>query len=343
MPDISFVIPVYKAEAYLRECVDSILSQSAGTPEVILIDDGSPDKCPLICDDYAARDARVQVIHKENGGPSAARNLGLQRATGDYVWFVDSDDAITPDAMARLLPYCETGADIIRFGLINKVGDKLEQDARCGVPFVGMADHKQICALAAHACSTELYAYAWRNLYRRAFLLREDLHFAEGVHYGEDSLLNSKAYLTADSVLFADEHLYIYRYLTDGLSKKITRQFDPRTLRAMEEYDRQRDENYEAYCRYPDDAFYEDAGRFTLEKLYQYSLLPSIYRSGAKQTFALFRQVTRSPLIRKAFARFDIGKIKSKSLDWFMLWFARRGWYFPAHLICKYVLYKNKQ
>ena len=89
---VSFVVPVYNVESYLRQCVDSILSQTYRNIEVILVDDGSPDRCPAMCDAYTQLDCRVKVLHKPNGGLSDARNTGLMVATGDYVIFVDSDD-----------------------------------------------------------------------------------------------------------------------------------------------------------------------------------------------------------------------------------------------------------
>lgn len=91
-PLISVIVPVYKVEPYLRKCVDSILDQTYQNLEVILVDDGSPDNCGAICDDYAAQDCRVKVIHKKNGGQSSARNAGLEIASGEYISFVDSDD-----------------------------------------------------------------------------------------------------------------------------------------------------------------------------------------------------------------------------------------------------------
>ena len=99
---ISVIVPVYNVEPYLRKCVDSILAQSYSNLEVILVDDGSPDGCGAICDEYAAKDARVRVIHKPNGGVSDARNAGLDIMTGDYVAFVDSDDWIDKQHLSSL-------------------------------------------------------------------------------------------------------------------------------------------------------------------------------------------------------------------------------------------------
>ena len=101
-PLISVIVPVYQVEQYLDRCVSSILEQTYDHLEVILIDDGSPDSCPRLCDEWAEKDPRVRVIHQENGGVSSARNAGLDAATGDYIAFVDSDDAIRPNYFETL-------------------------------------------------------------------------------------------------------------------------------------------------------------------------------------------------------------------------------------------------
>ena len=112
-PKISVIVPVYKVEPYLRKCLDSIAGQTYQNLEIILVDDGSPDSCGSICDEYAVQDKRVRVIHKENGGVSSARNAGLAAATGDWIGWVDSDDWIEPDLYSYMLEKVrEYGADI---------------------------------------------------------------------------------------------------------------------------------------------------------------------------------------------------------------------------------------
>ncbi len=103
MPELSIIVPVYRVEPYLRRCVDSILAQTFRDFELILVDDGSPDGCPAICDEYAAKDSRVLVIHQENRGVSAARNAALDIARGSYIGFVDSDDWIDPQMYEKLI------------------------------------------------------------------------------------------------------------------------------------------------------------------------------------------------------------------------------------------------
>ena len=106
---VSIIIPIYKVERYIYKCVDSVLNQTHQNIEVILVDDGSPDTCPTICDEYALKDSRVKVLHKENGGLSSARNLGLDNMTGEYVSFVDGDDYIEFDMIETMLDMLETG------------------------------------------------------------------------------------------------------------------------------------------------------------------------------------------------------------------------------------------
>lgn len=125
-PIISVIVPIYNVEPYLQRCVDSILRQTYKNLEVILVDDGSPDSCPYICDEYAERDKRVTVIHKKNGGLSSARNAALDRSlTGDYVTFVDSDDWIAPDTYEYCVGLIEkTGAEVVQFDYTYTTGHK---------------------------------------------------------------------------------------------------------------------------------------------------------------------------------------------------------------------------
>lgn len=113
-PLISVIIPVYKVENYIRSCVDSILNQKLANFECILVDDGSPDNCPTICDEYAQNDRRIRVVHQENQGLSAARNAGMRMASGEWLAFVDSDDCVHPDYLSMLYETAQaTDADIV--------------------------------------------------------------------------------------------------------------------------------------------------------------------------------------------------------------------------------------
>lgn len=120
-PKISIIVPIYNVEKYLQKCVDSILCQTYKNLEIILVNDGSPDNCPAICDEYAKKDKRIKVIHKQNGGVSSARNAGLDVATGKYVQFVDSDDWVEPEYSKTMINLIEeNNCDLGICGYIKK-------------------------------------------------------------------------------------------------------------------------------------------------------------------------------------------------------------------------------
>ena len=125
MKTISVIIPAYKVEQYLPRCVDSVLNQTYRELEVILVDDGSPDSSPKICDEYAAKDNRIKVIHKENGGLSSARNAGLEICSGDYIFFIDSDDYLTDEnVLSDFAATAERNQSDFVYSLMNKADDK---------------------------------------------------------------------------------------------------------------------------------------------------------------------------------------------------------------------------
>ena len=118
---ISVIVPVYDVALYLRQCVYSIMNQSYADLEILLIDDGSPDQCGEICDEYVKQDNRVRVFHTDNRGLSAARNLGIRESNGNYIAFIDSDDWIEPDMYECLLRRAEeTGADVVECGVYRE-------------------------------------------------------------------------------------------------------------------------------------------------------------------------------------------------------------------------------
>jgi len=113
---VSIIIPVYNVESYINQCIDSVIQQTYKNVEIILVDDGSDDSCPRICDEYARKDPRIRVIHKPNGGASDARNAGLAIAKGEYIYFLDSDDYIEKDAIATLVVHAHHyDADVVFF------------------------------------------------------------------------------------------------------------------------------------------------------------------------------------------------------------------------------------
>lgn len=212
MPDakISIIVPVYKVEPYLRKCLDSIVGQTYQNLEIILVDDGSPDNCGAICDAYAARDERIRVIHKANGGVASARNAGLDTATGDYIGWVDSDDWIEADMFECLLKGAETyGADIVVCGRAEVYPDRKN--------FMGW--ERETVLSREEAIGHLLEDNAMRNylcdkLWKRE--LFQNITFPEG-HNFEDVAVTYRLFEKADKVACLPECKYFYLQREDGI------------------------------------------------------------------------------------------------------------------------------
>lgn len=210
---ISIIVPVYKVEAYIKKCIESVMLQTYSNLEIILVDDGSPDRCGEICEEYAAKDQRIMVIHRENGGLSAARNSGLEVATGDFVLFVDSDDYIHPDMVKKLYnTACEKKADIVVCDYI-----KVMENEEIEIPEVP----KEIIEITENNCleymlgETKItFTVAWNKLYKRA--LFENICFPERKLH-EDEFVTYKLLHKAKKIIYLKEILYYYVQRTSSI------------------------------------------------------------------------------------------------------------------------------
>lgn len=176
---ISVIVPIYKAEQYIHRCVDSILAQSYTDFELLLIDDGSPDGCGVICDEYSAKDSRVRVFHKENRGVSSARNLGLDNAQGEWITFVDSDDWIDCDFLEKLM--VDDCTDLVVGGNIRPSGE-LKQAADKQYNALSMA------AFLEEHLNGSLLRAPWGKLLRYSIIDSNHIRFDEQVRFGEDTI-----------------------------------------------------------------------------------------------------------------------------------------------------------
>ncbi len=179
---VSVVVPVYKAEKYLPVCVDSILSQTYKNIQLILIDDGSPDRCGEICDAYAQRDDRVTVIHRQNSGPSEARNCGIQSAVGEYIVFVDADDQLYESSVQDMVHYAEhTGAELVFGGYLD-----CSPYGNCEIhEFADRVDTKDNLILKViHGTGGVL----WAKMFRHEIIMSHSIRLNPNIHFSEDVL-----------------------------------------------------------------------------------------------------------------------------------------------------------
>lgn len=211
MKKVSVIIPVYNVEKYLSECVDSVLHQTYQNFEIILVDDGSKDKSGEICDMYASSDSRISVIHKENGGASSARNEGLRYASGDYVYFLDSDDLIKPYAFEHFVKAVDSEkADIIFFEADSFGSEGNNKDGNYHYEHkYGKGKGEEILSKLIE--NKEFHVSTPLLFLRHEFLKKTGITFKEGIMY-EDFIYAFKLFCYAECVYHLDETLYRRRY-----------------------------------------------------------------------------------------------------------------------------------
>lgn len=226
MAMLSVVVPVYKTEKYLVQCIESILSQTVTGIEIILVDDGSPDGSGAICDRYAELHPNIKVVHKANGGLTQARVSGLRVSTGKYFTFVDSDDWIEPNAYEEMLVQAEThGADIVAAGFIRDYGDRTENYSNVLPSGVYRKEKLQkLCEQAVFSIQKMEQGLApsvWSKIFRRESTLESFLSRTDTINFGEDSLFTYAALFKAQCVVVMNEHFtYHYRIWDSSMTQK---------------------------------------------------------------------------------------------------------------------------
>lgn len=219
---VSFVIPIYMVENFLHECVDSALNQTYQNIEVILVDDGSPDKSPTICDEYAHKDNRVKVIHKKNGGLSDARNEGLKMATGDYVIFLDSDDYYKHyDFLEKIVEATDEGKKDAVFFQRTVFYDGPQRPNDNYPPFNLDWNKLDASSLLLELAKNDLMdASACMKATKRSILQRNELFFKKGI-YSEDIEWFSRYIMFINSVALIDSPDYFYRKREGSITSKL--------------------------------------------------------------------------------------------------------------------------
>lgn len=227
----SVIVPIYKVENYLRECIDSILGQTFGDFELILIDDGSPDNCPAICDEYARQDDRIRVIHQENGGIVRARETGILAATGKYVCWVDGDDFVSTELLEHLLQIMQEhdGLDMICYDFSCYYDDRephfKPHSENNNHPVPGMYDKRRlereiypymIMDSRKSFFSELLQGFVWCKCFKRELIAA---HYCKEprIRQGDDAAFVYECLFFADTVFCSDKVLYYYRQRGDSI------------------------------------------------------------------------------------------------------------------------------
>ena len=221
-PKISIIIPVYNVEKYLDRCIDSVMNQSLKEIEIILVDDGSPDNCPQLCDEWAKKDSRIKVIHKENAGLGMARNTGIQHATGEYIAFIDSDDYVELDMYAKLLEKAELhNADIVYCGHKQGLKDGKYIDRRDFDRETIFDDKESIEELSINyfypTKGRIMTMSVWHSIYRRGIIKTE--FYSEREVVSEDLHFQISAILNSGKIVYIPDCLYYYCHNGESLAR----------------------------------------------------------------------------------------------------------------------------
>ncbi|GAA6381916.1 glycosyltransferase [Intestinibacter bartlettii] len=200
---ISVIVPIYKVEDYLHRCVDSIINQTYTNLEIILVDDGSPDNCPMICDEYAEKDSRIRVVHKKNGGLSDARNAGLDIATGEYIMFIDSDDFVDTEMMGSMMrnmiddnvdmvvcniKYVYEDREVVKYNQSDRILDRYE-------------------AMEEYLKDGVVQAVAWNKLYKKSLI--NNMRYKVG-KTNEDEFFTYKIVDKTEKIYYNSRPFYNY-------------------------------------------------------------------------------------------------------------------------------------
>lgn len=314
----SVIVPIYKIEEYLEKCIQSILNQTFSDFELILVDDGSPDKCPEICDAFAEKDARVLVIHKENGGLVSARQAGMKIAQGEYIIHVDGDDWIASDMLQTAYQLiCQYQVDIVSFGYSCESGLKSEKFTEIAAE--GFYDKERVQkelypSVLMNADMKHLFYTMWGKAIRREMLYPHQMAISTKTSFCEDVSGIAPAYLDAQSVYISHEVKCFYRYLqqSDSHHFKI-KQYEQliegvRTLQAecsgkLEDFEAQLDRYVCNIC---------------------FVLLLSLLEQKAPQYLTEIKKYMSCPELRQHIVRGSFRHITPKTR--IVFWMFRRNW-----------------
>lgn len=334
---ISVIIPIYNVEPYLRQCLDSVANQTYQNLEIILIDDGSPDTCGAICDEYASRDHRIRVIHKRNGGVGAARNDGIRAAAGEWIAFVDPDDWLELNYYEQMVSLIPTGgADVLCVsGNYNEQRSGPVVARIFDVCDAGLVDRQTLIKKTLvpgyglkELCDKSNLSVPWNKLFRTAFLKKEHIEFDLLLHPGEDTIFNLSVFERANDVVACECIGYHYRTYIETASMN---RFNPNWPSMRKRYI---EKLVAILSRQPDKNDYQEALIFSAFKLMETNLRCYFFHPSNSKPYsevaAELRAMKHEPLFHAA-----IWNHKNAYLSWkeiLLKHVLRLPWVWPVKL-----------
>ncbi|MFD3155951.1 glycosyltransferase family 2 protein [Haloimpatiens sp. FM7330] len=238
---ISIIIPVFNAEKYLKRCLESVISQSYTEIEVILVDDGSSDRSKLICEEYRRKDSRIKTIFNSNAGPGFSRNYGLEMAMGDYIYFMDADDELLPEALQENYRIAvEKNLDVIIFAysIINYVNGHPKTENICSYKNTYVTTNDEIKLMFWNLFKDGLIAPVWNKFYKKDFIIKNGIRFTD-LRKGQDAVFNFEILKYVNSMYINENVYYKYHFYN---SNNITSRYTPMLFSIFTSYHKKLDE-----------------------------------------------------------------------------------------------------
>lgn len=312
-PQISVIVPVYNVEKYLPRCIDSILSQTFTDFELLLIDDGSPDNSGKICDEYAIKDCRVKVIHKQNGGVSSARNVGIENATGEWVFFSDADDILVPNAFYILTSRINSEVAYVMAGY-----KRCDENHNIEYEVKTRDEH----IISSSDAVTQMFrptdyvyqGYLWNKLFKLSVIKENNLKFAVDIYFNEDRLFNILYLLKIGNqkCIYTTEPVYHYVVRSSSAMASLKKSYNPKFatdltafIRALEQLRSSKDKKNIQLCKWASFVSYQSNLRMMHDfNAYDEDLAKRMYKE-------LRMQISVMDLL-KMYSKMAFGMIKNK-------------------------------
>lgn len=337
-PLVSIIVPVYRAEKYLDFCIQSILRQTYDNIEVILVDDGSDDKCPEICEKYATLYKNITVIHQVNKGVSAARNVGLELANGEYIQFCDSDDELKPELIEKAVWIAqENCSEVLMFGY------ETFPDGNIVLPTIDSGLYENITALISKIKtwhSGNQLCFNWRFFFKAKFLDEHNIRFDESILFGEDVLFDIIALCEAERIWIEKDALYKYRI--DNVTSIMRTRYKPNLEYLVELQYEKKIELSEKYGLNKDDDWMSDMAFYYI-KSFADMLFKNAMNGPKADKKAAIKRIICMPAIRDNFRRYlkyggSLTRCGRKNAIFWILCMAKVDWIVYGFVVKNYTL-----
>lgn len=319
---VSTIIPIYNSSKFLGKCLDSLLESQVDylDNEIILVNDGSSDNSLEICDQYAGLHKNISVFSQENQGPSVARNLGIEKAAGEYITFVDSDDFVEKDYFKQIICAVKLypNTEIITFGYYKV--DNISRTEKFAVnTFDRLLNKKDIRLLLQDTIDYNYLLFPFNKLYKKSLVVNSGL-FPTNLRLGEDTIFNLKLFYNASSAVFMQKSIYNYFYNLESITSQ---KYKPDLIKQMEDHFSEKLKFYRSNIDLNKEIYFKDIARVNLEKTF-YAFLANLLANPNLNFVKGLKQIREVNLIRFGFEHCKISDVNGKKKRLILFLFKNR-------------------